>query len=182
MSVRNRVLPAGNQRVFGASVIASVMLFGVACHNGVETPISPSTTTGLVPTETSAALADDGETATTRGGPLSFTMIEMNDSGFSGTCTIGPGGPGVRAKASGQGGVPGERIIFALKIKPTPTDPNPGMISDFTTVDDKGNFRFSGERLTGLADVSGKEVYCAVLPHTGSEDDLARSEGWFTIP
>jgi hypothetical protein len=151
------------------------MLFGVACHNGVETPISPSTTTGLVPTETSAALADDGDTATTRGGPMSFTMNEMNNSGFSGTCTIGPGGPGVRAKASGQG-VPGERIIFALKINPT------GMISDFTTVDDKGNFRFSGERLTGLADVSGKEVYCAVIPHTGNEDDLARSEGWFTVP
>ena len=93
MSVRNRVLPAGNQRVFGATVIASVMLFGAACHNGVETPISPSTTTGSVPTATSAALAVDGDTATTRGGPLSFTMNEIV-AGYSGTCTIGTGGEG----------------------------------------------------------------------------------------
>ena len=87
MSVRNRVLPAGNQRVFGATVIASAMMFGVACHNGVETPISPSTTTESVPAATSAALADEGDTATTRGGPISFPMNEIDGSGFSGTCT-----------------------------------------------------------------------------------------------
>ena len=58
-------------------------MFGVACHNGVETPISPSTTTESVPAATSAALADEGDTATTRGGPISFPMNEIDGSGFS---------------------------------------------------------------------------------------------------
>lgn len=182
MSVRNRVLPAGNQRVFGATVIASAMMFGVACHNGVETPISPSTTTESVPAATSAALTDDGDTATTRGGPISFVMNEMPvaaaaASGFSGTCTLGPGGAGFRIKASGQG-VAGQRIRFVLVIKPTVEDPEPGWYVDITQVDDKGNFRTGGERVTYIA--SGREVYCAVIEYPGA-GVLAQGPE-FTIP
>ena len=176
MSVRNRVLPAGNQRVFGATVIASVMMFGVACHNGVETPISPSTTTGLVPTETSAALADNGETATTRGGPLSVVMNQVAGSGMSGTCTLGPGGAGFRIRASGQGGNPdlGGLELF-LWIEGLP---NEGPYTDFTHVDERGNFRFGGERVTFIS--SGRTARCEVQTHLGTTV-LAASEP-FTIP
>ena len=144
MSVRNRVLPAGNQRVFGATVIASVVLFGAACHNGVETPISPSTTTGSVPTATSAALAVDGDTATTRGQ-----------------------------------GVPGQPIRFILEIEPIETDRfPPGRYTDIAQVDDKGNFRTGGERVTYID--SGRKVTCAVIPYPG-ETVLAQGQQ-LTIP
>ena len=176
MSVRNRVLPAGNQRVFGATVIASVMMFGVACHNGVETPISPSTTTESVPAATSAAFASGDDSATTRGGPMSYGM--NGSSGMSGTCTLGPGGAGFRIKASGQGGAPGQRLRFFLSMVPTPTDPDPGAYTDFTQADDKGNFRFSGERVTFID--SGRMVTCVVTPHPGATV-LAQSDQ-FTIP
>jgi len=178
MSVRNRVLPAGNQRVFGASVIASVMMFGVACHNGVETPISPSTTTESVPAATSAALADEGDTATTRGGPMSFTMNEMGTSGFSGTCTLGPGGAGFRIKASGQGGVPGQELRLFLWVEPADNLPDEGPHVDFTQVDDRGNFRFSGDRVTIIS--SGRTGTCQVTLR-GSMTALAESAP-FTIP
>jgi hypothetical protein len=181
MSVRNRVLPAGNRRVFGATVIAGVVLFGVACHSGVESPTSPSATTGSVPTATSAALTVDGDTATARGGPISFVMTEMPvaaaASGFSGTCTLGSGGAGFRIKASGQG-VPGQRIRFVLVIKPTVEDPDPGWYVDITQVDDKGSFRTGGERVTYIA--SGREVYCAVIEYPGA-GILAQGPD-FTIP
>ena len=178
MSVRNHVLPAGNQRVFGATVIAGVMMFGVACHNGVETPISPSTTTGSVPTATSAAFAAGDDTVTARGGPISFVMSQVADSGMSGTCTLGSGGAGFRVKASGQGGVPGERLRFFLLMAPTPADPDPGAYTDFTQVDGKGNFRFGGERVTFID--SGRTVTCMVTPHPGG-NVLAQSDQ-FTIP
>ena len=180
MSVRNRVLPAGNQRVFGATVIASVMMFGVACHNGVETPISPSTTTGLVPTETSAALDDDGETATTRGGPLSVVMNEVAGSGMTGTCTLGPGGAGFRLKASGQwqGGDPGQVLRLFLWVEPAQNLPDEGPYPEFTPVDDRGNFRFSGERVTIIS--SGRRATCQVTLR-GSMIALAESAP-FTIP
>jgi hypothetical protein len=177
MSVRNRVLPEGNQRVFGATVIASVMLFGVACHSGVESPTSPSATTGSVPTTTTAALATGEDTATTRGAPISFVMSEVAGLGFSGTCTLGPGGAGFRIKASGQG-VPGQRIRFVLVIKPTVEDPEPGWYVDIAQVDDKGNFRTGGERVTYIA--SGREVYCAVIEYPGA-GILAQGPD-FTIP
>jgi hypothetical protein len=178
MSVRNRVLPAGNQRVFGATVIASVMMFGVACHNGVETPISPSTTTEFVPAATSAALADDGDTASTRGGPLSFTMDEVAGSGYSGTCTVGTGGEGFRVKASGQG-APGQHIRLILQ----PTDPTQlwRRYTDVAQVDDRGNFRFGWNiRVAVTSMPSGLEVYCAVIPTPGSVE-LARGP-LFNIP
>jgi hypothetical protein len=178
MSVRNRVLPAGNPRSFGATVIASAMLFGAACHNGVETPTSPSTTTGSVPTATSAALAAGDDTATTRGGPISFVMSEVAGSGMSGTCTLGSGGAGFRIKASGQGAAPGQRLRFFLLMAPTATDPDPGAHTDFTQADGRGNFRFSGERVTFID--SGRTVTCLVTPHPGG-DVLAQSDP-FTIP
>jgi hypothetical protein len=176
MSVRNRILPAGNQRVFGATVIAGVMLFGVACHNGVETPISPSTTTEFVPAATSAALDDGGDTATTRGGPMSYVM--SGSSGMSGTCTLGSGGAGFRMKASGQGGVPGQELRLFLWVAPTATDPDEGPYTDFAQVDDRGNFRFSGERVTFIS--SGRTGTCQVTPR-GSMTALAESQP-FTIP
>jgi hypothetical protein len=183
MSVRNRELPAGNQRVFGATVIASVMMFGVACHNGVETPISPSTTTESVPAATSADLDADGATATTRGGPISFAMNEMPGaaataaSGFSGTCTLGPGGAGFRVKSSGQG-VPGRSIRFILEIMPNETYPSGGRYTDFAVVDNRGNYKTGGERVTYIP--SGSHVYCALLPEPGA-GILAQSEE-FMIP
>jgi hypothetical protein len=177
MSVRNRVLPAGNQRVFGATVVASAMMFGVACHNGVETPISPSTTTESVPAATSAALADEGDTATTRGGPISFPMNEIDGSGFSGTCTLGTGGAGFRIKASGQG-VPGQYVRFILDIKTTETNSFGGRYTDVTRVDDRGNFRTGGERVTFIP--SGAAVQCAVLEEPGAVV-LAQGQE-FTIP
>jgi hypothetical protein len=177
MSVRNRVLPAGNQRVFGATVIASVMLFGAACHSGVESPTSPSTTTGSVPTVTSAALAVDGDTATTRGGPISFVMNEIGASGYSGTCTLGPGGAGFRIKASGQG-VPGQSIRFILEILPDETNQFGGRYTDIARVDDKGNFRTGGERVTYIP--SAATVYCAVLQEPGTAMLAQGLE--FTIP
>jgi hypothetical protein len=177
MSVRNRVLPAGNQRVFGVAVIASIMV-GAACHNGVETPIGPSVTSASVPTATSAALAVGDDTATTRGGPISVVMTQMNDSGFSGTCTLGAGGAGFRIRASGQGGVPGQQLRLFLWVAPTATDPNEGPHTDFTQVDDRGNFRFSGERVTFIS--SGRTGTCEVTPHE-SMTALAQSDP-FTIP
>jgi hypothetical protein len=177
MSVRIRVLPAGNPRVFGATVIASAMLFGAACHSGVESPTSPSTTTGSVPTATSAALTVDDDTATTRGGPMSYSMNEMNESGYSGACTLGPGGAGFRIKASGQG-VAGHSIRFILQIMPNETYPNGGRYTDVAVVDDKGNFRTGGERVTYIP--SDSHVYCALLPEPGA-GVLAQGEE-FAIP
>jgi len=184
MSVRNRVLPAGNQRVFGVAVIASIMV-GAACHNGVETPISPSVTSASVPTATSAALAVGDDTATTRGGPMSVVMNEqlvgpepLHLSGFSGTCTIGTGGAGFRIKASGQGGVPGQELRLFLWVEPADNLPDEGPHVDFTQVDDRGNFRFSGERVTIIS--SGRTGTCQVTLR-GSMTALAESAP-FTIP
>ena len=178
MSVRNRVLPAGNQRVFGVAVIASIMV-GAACHNGVETPISPSVTSASVPTATSAALAVGDDTATTRGGPLSVVMNTVAGSGFSGTCTLGSGGAGFRMKASGQGvGEPGLRLELFLWVEPADGLPNEGPYTDFTQLDDRGNFRFGGERVTIIS--SGRTGTCQVTLR-GSMTALAESAP-FTIP
>jgi hypothetical protein len=117
---------------------------------------------------------------------MSFVMNEaqvpaagsLSPSGFSGTCTLGTGGAGFRIKASGQG-VPGQSIRFILVIEPIPTDRfPPGRYTDFAQVDDRGNFRTGGERVTYID--SGRKVTCAVIPHPG-EDVLAQSDQ-FTIP
>jgi hypothetical protein len=165
MSVRNRVLPEGNQRVFGATVIASVMLFGVACHSGVESPTSPSTTTGSVPTVTSAALTIDGDTAATRGGQMSFTMDELDSSGYSGECTIGTGGAGFRLKATGNG-KPNTMIRFQLQDPETTLGP-----VDITEVDARGVFRTGQDRITFLS--SGQRVRCIVMGGPGDPAILA---------
>jgi hypothetical protein len=173
MSVRNRVLPAGNRRVFGATVIAGVMLFGAACHNGVETPISPSTTIGSVPTATSAALTVDGDTATARGGQMSFTMDELGGSGTSGECTLGRGGAGFRIKATGHG-KPNSLIRFQLR------NPATGFgYTDIAEVDARGVFRTGQDRVTFLP--SGEVVECIVMGGPGDPTILAQGPT-FEIP
>jgi hypothetical protein len=108
---------------------------------------------------------------------MSFTMNEMGASGFSGTCTLGTGGAGFRIKASGQG-VAGQYIRFILEIKTTETNSFGGRYTDVTRVDDRGNFRTGGERVTYIP--SGADVYCAVLQEPGDEVLAQGSE--FTIP
>ena len=109
---------------------------------------------------------------------MSVVMSAAAGSGMSGTCTLGSGGAGFRMKASGQGGVPGQELRLFLWVAPTATDPDEGPYTDFAQVDDRGNFRFSGERVTFIS--SGRTGTCQVTPR-GSMTALAESQP-FTIP
>ena len=155
-SVRNVISFARHPRFFGAALVTCAIPMCVACHSGVETPVSPTIEGLSVPTASSTALA---------GGPMDFTMAEVEGSGFSGTCTLGTGGAGFRIKASGQGH-PGRDIRFILEIKVTETNPRGGRYTDVARVDDRGNFRTGGERVTYIP--SGSDVYCAVLEEPGA--------------
>jgi hypothetical protein len=162
-SVRNCV-SLSNARFFGATLVTGAILFVTACHSGVETPVSPSNEDISVPTVSSTALA---------GGPIEFTMNENNGSGYSGTCTIGTGGPGFRLKAAGRG-EPGSTIRFQLRDPVTTFGPAP-----IVEVDERGEFRVGWDRITYMS--SGETRQCIIMGGPGDSSILAESQT-FQIP
>jgi hypothetical protein len=161
-SVRNCV-SLSNARFYGATLITGAILFGAACHSGVETPVSPSIEGISVPTGSSTALA---------GGPIEFTM-EDGGWGYSGTCTIGTGGPGFRLKAAGRGR-PNTTIRFQLRDPVTTFGPAP-----VVEVDERGEFRLGQDRITYMP--SGERRQCILMGGPGDGTILAEGPT-FQIP
>ena len=164
----------GHRRFFEAAVIPCVMVFAVGCHGGVDTPVGP-TVTSTLQTTSNAAIVADADTVTAHGGPLSFTLDAVGDSGYSGTCTVGTGGAGFRLKAAGNG-MPDSLIRFRL-AEERASGGYDYLFTQHVEVDQRGNFR-TQERLTYLA--SGRSVKCRLM---GPDDATVLAEGpAFEIP
>jgi hypothetical protein len=164
----------GHRRFFEAAVIPCVMVFAVGCHGGVDTPVGP-TVTSTLQTTSNAAIVADADTVTAHGGPLSFTLDAVGDSGYSGTCTVGTGGAGFRLKAAGNG-MPDSLIRFRLGEE-TASGGYDYPFTQHVEVDQRGNFR-TQERVTYLA--SGRSVKCLLM---GPDNATVLAEGpAFDIP
>ena len=163
---------SSNPRFFRAALVACVTVFVGGCHSGVETPVSPSMTASL-PTDSAAGVTSDNLVLAQGGGPLSFSMDEMDGSGYAGTCTLGSGGNGFRIKANGHG-TPDTTIRFILRDMATG-----GRYTDFVTVDQKGTFRSGQDRVTFFP--SGLQVEC-LLMSWDTQDTVLAQGAIFEIP
>ena len=165
----------GHRRFFEAAVIPSVMVFAVGCHGGVDTPVGP-TVTSTLQTTSDAAIVADADTVTAHGGPLSFMLEDVGNSGYSGTCTLGSGGAGFRLKAAGNG-MPDSLIRFRLGEETASTSAMAYPFTQHVEVDQRGNFR-TQERVTYLE--SGRSVRCLLM---GADNSTVLAEGpVFEIP
>lgn len=113
-------------RLASRAGLAACVLLATACHGGLDTPTGPSPSLDAL----SATIDDQAADSTRR---MTYDMVEVNASGYSGTCTLAAARTGFRLKAQGVG-TPGNLIYFHL-------------------------IKADGFRTTGIADVSRQGTF-----------------------
>ena len=173
-SVQSWIASAGRRHMCGTALVACASVFAAGCHAGVDTPVAPSAVSSLGPVDSNAVMDSSEEVATTRGGPISSAMTEVNESGYSGTCTIGSGGQGLRLRVAGEG-TPNISIRYALRVVGTED-----MQAYLVGVNDRGTFR--GEWQRNVAYPSGTSVECLLLAWGASQETILAQGQPFLLP